>query len=463
MKIRMAPLLMSLAAISVAAGSKPRHPVVADAVTRDPLSSASVFDSKGNPIGITRPDGSVICASAADYPLSIRYMGYHENTLESPGTDTLFLTENITRLPEVLVEAKQVKLLHILAYVREYSTLTTYADTVTMFREKMVDFMLPTDEKHSYRGWRLPRVLNARSYYRFTNATGLDSVSDRFGNHFSWSDWIGMFPTADLPTPLRAVEVATDTLRGKYSPVETWRRDGDRISVNVNVLADTIGRRWVPNISSFFRKDNTEFELFRMRLNYADVGPISVTPLELTGYSVNIESRGRGHNMFMFHHDDEPFFVSTYTEAYILDKEFVTVKTAKRWERCISDKGRDIDIIDPPEAPGLPSSTLALIERVNNLDPDKARLSVAPDTRLISRHVRKHNPNNLGFRALTMLKDLTGITDFKARRNFNRNWRKFIDGRKLSNSRRDSLRGFSLPDTLLSPDSLSSHPDSVTP
>lgn len=50
---------------------------------------------------------------------------------------------SVTELPEVLVESPKRNMLHVMAYVREYSNLTTYSDTVILFREKMVDFMLP--------------------------------------------------------------------------------------------------------------------------------------------------------------------------------------------------------------------------------------------------------------------------------------------------------------------------------
>ena len=79
-----------------------------------------------------------------------------------------------TVLPEVLVVSGHKKLLHLLAYVREYSTMTTYTDTVFLFREKMVDYMLPAG-KVDFKGWSTPRVLTSRSYYRFSNSHGLRS------------------------------------------------------------------------------------------------------------------------------------------------------------------------------------------------------------------------------------------------------------------------------------------------
>ena len=56
--------------------------------------------------------------------------------------------------------------------------------------------------------------------------------------------------------------------------------------------------------------------------------------------------------MFMFNRVDEPFFVSTYAEVYVVDKEFITVKEAKQWDskKLASD---DIAIYEPAEAPEL--------------------------------------------------------------------------------------------------------------
>ena len=62
-----------------------------------------------------------------------------------------------------MVESRQQKVMHMLAYVREYSTLTTYTDTVFLFREKMVDFMLNTDPKVKFQGWSYPRILKSSS------------------------------------------------------------------------------------------------------------------------------------------------------------------------------------------------------------------------------------------------------------------------------------------------------------
>ena len=181
--------------------------------------------------------------------------------------DTIFLSENVSELPEVIVESRRNRVLHILAYVREYSTLATYTDTVFLFREKMVDYMFSTDGETKFRGWSTPRILTCKSYYRFTDENGLDSVSDASHYHFSWSDWIGLEPKVSLPNKLRNTKIVTDTLHGKYSPTEIWDRIDDRLKIEIDVLSDTASRKWVPNLSGFFRRD-LEFDKFKVKYNY---------------------------------------------------------------------------------------------------------------------------------------------------------------------------------------------------
>ncbi|MDE6368897.1 MAG: hypothetical protein K2K94_06635 [Muribaculaceae bacterium] len=397
--------------------------VVADSVTKMPLASASVFDRHSKLIGICNSKGQTPYIFADNYPITVRYLGYKERSVEA-STDTIFLQEQISELDEVVVESRERRVLHMLAYMREYSTLTTYTDTVFMFREKMVDYMLSPDYKIRFRGWSKPRVLKAKSYYRFTDAQGLDSVSDECRYHFSWSDWMGVGPVAKLPAELNGAQFGSDTIYGRYSPTETWTKNDDRMIVDINVLADTTSRKWVPNLSGFFRND-LDFENFRVRFNYDNVTGDTVCPMDLTGYSFNIESNGRGHGMFWFNRVNEPFFVSTYAEVYIMDKEYITVKEAKKWDNRKFNTG-EIEILEPEEAPALQPAIEELVERVNNIDKAGVRLAVTPDHRLISTSASDRN-FKIGRRALFILKGLLGISRHKFNKNIKRKWKSMTE------------------------------------
>ena len=394
--------------------------VVADNITHSPLPSASAFDRNGHHLGMSDPKGRLPLIANSSFPITVRYLGYIERTVAAPDIDTLFLSESDTYLPELVVESKNHKLLHILAYVREYSTLSTFSDTVFLFREKMVDFMLSPDSKVKIRTWSTPRVLCSKSYYRFYNAAGLDSVSNKCNQHFSWSDWMGIIPPPPLPDKLCRQGLSSDTVRGPYSPAEIWSRADDRVSVAVDVLANTSGRKWVPNLAAFFNS-GLDFENFHLRLNYDNVVGNELSLNSLEGYSFTIESKGRGHNMFMFHRVNEPFFVTTYGEVYMLDKEYITLKEARRWDKH-SFENDSIEIIEAASAPDLLPSVKALIARVDALDHDAVRLAFVPDHRLMGRVARKQN---FGQRILNGFKQATGITAIRTHRNNKRNWRNF--------------------------------------
>lgn len=205
----------------------------------------------------------------------------------------------VTELPELEVKTRKSRVLHMLAYMREVSTMTTIHDTVFLFREKLVDYMFNPDKKIKFKGWSNPRTLKTRSFFRFSDADGLDSVSDVCDHHFSWSDWIGVNPGGRLPARIRNLTVGNDTINARFRPAVLWKRDKDRVSVGIDVLADTLTYRWVPDISWFFQKDIDFYEM-KVNLEYDNVLSDFLSPADLTGYSFYIESNGRGRDMFRF-------------------------------------------------------------------------------------------------------------------------------------------------------------------
>lgn len=404
--------------------------VIADPTTHIPLPNASIYDKNGVAIGMSNNKGVLPKLSKNSYPIAVRYLGFHEKRVMGECYDTIFMSENVSELPEVVVESRKNRVLHILAYVREYSTLTTYTDTVFLFREKMVDYMFPTDGRTKFKGWSTPRILTCRSYYRFTDENGLDSVSDASHYHFSWSDWMGLEQKVSLPTKLRNTKIATDTLYGKSTPTEIWDKNNDRLMIEIDVLSDTTGRKWVPNLSGFFRKD-LDFEKFKVKYNYNNIVGDTVSVLDLTGYSFDIESRGRGHEMFRFNKLYEPFFVSTTAEVYVLDQEFISVKEAQKWDKRDFDID-EIGIYEPMGAPELPHEILSLIDRVNRINKDSIRLDFQPDHRMISKNSGRKN-FKIGRRALFLLKQVTGVTLYKSHKKFNKNWDSIRKGQSKRN------------------------------
>lgn len=423
-------LLFLLIAVSLSASyAYGRAPVVVDSVSRQLLPNVTVYDCHGKRLGVGGIDGRLPEVTKKDYPLTIHFFGYKDTPVEDCGVDTVFLSPAPIELSELLVNTRRKNVLHILAYVREYSMLTSYSDTVRLFREKMVDYMLPDDRRMKYAGWRLPRILASKSYYRFTNSLGLDSVSDRCSHHFSWADWIGIPAEARMPAGYFGSARTADTIWGRYSPAEVWTRRDDRIVADVNVIADTTSRKWVPNLSSFFR-NYIDFDRFRIRYEYDNILSDSIAPTDLEAYSFEIESTGRGHRMFMFNRVNEPFSVATTASVYILGREYISLKEARKWERIKLGED-DIAIYEPEEAPELTPEVREMVDRVNALDHVQVRLNFTPDPRLGRRHVVKLN---VGQMILQRVKGMFGIDNVNAKRKWNRRWRDFRNERRQKNA-----------------------------
>lgn len=290
--------------------------------------------------------------------------------------------ERNIRLKEVSVNGRHRDVLHTLGYIREFSKMTSGGDTVFLYREKWVDFMLPSVSVKRFSGWRLPRILSSKSYYHFTNSQGLDSVSDRFNQHFSWSDWLQMPNKAKIPQGICDGN-ETDTVFGRYRPAEIWRRQADRIDLSVNVLADTTNRRWVPSLRGFFNND-IDFERFDVRYLFKDIDGGMVHERNLDAMTFNIESNGRGRDLFRLSRRNIPYYIETYAEMFIADREYISVKRARELEDspfCESDLLR----LTPGDMSDLEPSILSLIARVENLDTIGIRLHIPTDHNLIGR------------------------------------------------------------------------------
>lgn len=312
--------------------------------------------------------------------------------------------------------------------------MASYTDTIFLFREKTVDFMIPPGKKSKNTGWTNPRTIACSNYYRFTNSQGLDSVSDVCNHHFSWSDWMSV-PSAKIPKKLASTPLAYDTINGKYSIAEKWVKNGDMVQIDVNVLADAIGKKWVPNLNVFFRK-GFDFEKFKVSYIFDNVLKDTITPLDLSRFSFEIESKGRGHSMFRFTRKDEPFYVGTSADIYILEKELLTRREARKWERY--DFSRDgLGIFYSPEASELDPEIIRLMDRVEALNKNDVRLDYVPDENLKSRYVGI-NRNKFGKELANLLKDAIGIKNYLVKKHNKKEWDNFRHD-NLKNNNRSAL------------------------
>lgn len=311
---------------------------------------------------------AVVAATLA-YVGSVRASG----SAEPPG--------KTSTLPELVVDKRKHQVLHLVGYVREYSMAATYYDTVFMVREKTVDFMVPALREKNYRGWLSPRVLAARSYYRFTNYEGLDSVSNYFRHNFSWSDLAGIFRTVPVPPLISSGFEVTDTVAGKYSPVAVWKVVGDTLLLDNDLLADRENPGVRPELFRAYSR-HVDFTRFKTGFTFTGVeGDETLFADNITKMTFEIDSRERDQNMRRVFQTSDPVYMTTRGELYIIDREYMGVDEAKEWEEE-PVTGDDIGIIPSPEAPEMEPLAKRIIERVDSIDFDALKLKEKNDPKM---------------------------------------------------------------------------------
>ncbi len=125
-----------------------------------------------------------------------------------------------------------------------------------------------------------------------------------------------------------------------------------------------------------------------MDYRFSDSDTFSVKAQNLYRLSCRIESMGRGHDMFRFKHYQDPIlYVSTYFDLTITDREYLTVKDARRKEKDQTLAMQDAMLVFESERVPRDSVITDLIARVNAIDHDARRLGMEVDTRVGNGHL----------------------------------------------------------------------------
>lgn len=262
------------------------------------------------------------------------------------------------RLPEVIVKSrrKDANVMHIAGIVREYSYLQTYFDTVFMYRDKYVDFMIPLPTVKNFVGWKVARTLKSDSYYQFFDYSGKDSVSDRYYLNFSLGNRIA------IPGQIR---------------VERSRKDNADFSINL--MLDKNAEQWQPGVTSLLKR-NTGIEQFDVQYFFENIeGMDLILPVYISKAYYTLQSYGELPRMRLPGLADKKFQVNTKSELYITDRQFLTVKEAKRYQKqpsLVLEKCEFSGIDVPP----LPDELKDLVARVKAIDHLKLRLNEKPDS-----------------------------------------------------------------------------------
>ncbi len=118
-----------------------------DAETKTFLPLASITDRSGNVVGMTDKSGEIPLLPKERYPITFNYMGYEPLQLNKVADEDVKMILQEYELPEIVISPGARPLLHLTGYMRELTSVLSSSDSVTIFKESVVDFLVPVKKQ----------------------------------------------------------------------------------------------------------------------------------------------------------------------------------------------------------------------------------------------------------------------------------------------------------------------------
>lgn len=337
--------------------------VIVDADSSSPLPAASVFSKGGAMLGITEDDGSFDRATPSDYPLTIRYLGYEAASFPEV-SDTLRLSPVSLPLSEVEVTDNMAGI-HLVCYIRTFVSDLVEGDTVTIFSERMVDYLLPLRKSKGFKKMESPRQLRYRFSSRFKCKDGTDSVSRKIReSDYAWVLPGHLYDSMDVleePESLQDVSYGEDSVKlSKY--VQRVFKGGGNLTFNNDPLRDHKDHVWSPNMLKLL---GMTIDIYEMEIN--DTYPINPSGkyriYDLAMRSVAFGGKAKGKMLKWVLGTSEPFDIYSLMEIYPVDCTFITPEESQELKKTAPEIEWRIPEIVPP----LDAATLDMVSRCDSL------------------------------------------------------------------------------------------------
>jgi len=354
-----ASVLMAVAVPMSASVSTPSDRIViVDGDDGGALPAASVFNSAGTMLGISEDDGSFSRLVPSDYPLTVRYLGYYAASVTAP-VDTVRMRPQVLSLSEVEV-TKHIDGVRVLCYAREFSSAIA-SDTMSLYTEYMVDYVLPLKKAKGFKSRNTPRILLRRSVGRVAGRNGKDSVwRDMSNSVISWLDMTEISKNGlSEPESLRGRKYGCDSLvTHKISTV--YRKTPSRLSFTRDFLSDKKDHSWSP----WFLK------LLGFTMDVETMWESAVYPVKESGeyqsfdfssWSYAIGACGRGKWFKKAFKTDKPVGISIFIEIYPVERELISVEESKKLKKGDPEVEWEIPATVPPLDPAIKK----LVDRCN--------------------------------------------------------------------------------------------------
>ena len=353
----LASLILLLASIHASAQT-----VILDANDKLPVVGASIFDASGTMVGLTLSDGSVPEDLAAEsYPLTIQCIGYNMLTIEKKGQRTLEMTERSYEIDEVKVTPGDKKVLRLLCYVREYVGISAFTDTTTIFKEHMVDYLIPVERKAKLSSSCDARILTSRIYTRSVDEEkDTVEISTKGGPSLLFLATIDSSSVAE-PESFKDTDVLPKsyTKTGKYGPICIYRKTQNAFTCFRDGLADEKNHIMSPAVLKLLGARMDFTQLYKS-LSFRMSGSNTYGPADLTSATFALEAIGMGKFFKSSNPHKKPVEIKSLMEIYVAKRYYLTTEEAKQIKK---NKPEDTKFIIPASVPQLSPSIRNIVKR----------------------------------------------------------------------------------------------------
>lgn len=319
---------------------------VVDGADGMPLPGATVFGSSGTIVGLTDTDGVIRVDNVADFPLTVRCLGY-ESAVCPRGQSRVELATATYALGEMVVVPVERPVVHMVCYIREYISGVTGTDTIMNFNEHMGDFFVHVRKIKGFKAVLSPRFLRSRLYSRIADSSGRDSIfrPDYRDDTFAWEQLMSM-PKGKVDLGERiCAGAAVDTIMGKHGVKELLRRNGNNLTIKTDWLADSKNHTMSP---FFFKLLGLTIDLTELQTSWivSTSDNCSYTAADIVSGTFSVKVTGRGKWIRKAFHTDTPVEMYSFYEVYPMTTDYLTVEQAK-------------DMLANPPSPRIEVSPLA--------------------------------------------------------------------------------------------------------
>lgn len=362
------PVLLFFAVLLSAAKPADTPSRLVDKNSGEAITLASITDRNGTMIAQTGNDGSIPEIQATAFPVTFSLIGYEPLEVDSLGGGDIALEPLTLQLSEVVVSPGEAPLMYITAYMREYASSFGSKDSLTIYEEGIVDFLIPV-EKTKVKGWRKPRILASKQYQRHTDSAGLDEVSNQADDIFLMASNLNIFPSSEgsalnMPEKIASASgTTTETVFTKNNTKMDWQRNGDIIRLSHDIMTRYENHVYSPTAFKLLGATVDITESVGSYVFICGDGERTITPADLCQLSLSLKLTGRG-KMFKWGFDSKsPVDIRNYIEIYVIDRAYVTEKEGKELKK--NPPSVPAGIVAPKGTAPLHPGVERIVERVN--------------------------------------------------------------------------------------------------